>query len=666
MSAGDCTADDAGLTRRQALQAGTATIVLAALPVAARAATGPQRKAEEWPVYGATNAATKYSPLDQIDADNFARLEIAWEWTSPDAEILAAHPDLRPGEFQATPIMVDGRLFTSTAMSQVAAIDPASGRTLWVYDPGTWRAGISTSKGFLHRGVAYWRKGRDARVVIATGDNRLIALDAETGKPIATFGTGGEVDLLAMAGIDRRKAPAGLIGVTSAPVICRDRIIVGQYINDRPSQPVMPSGSVAAFDIRTGRQVWTFRMVPDASDPAAAATWHDGSAARNGNGNPWAPMSADDALGLVYVPGSCPTNNFYGGNRPGDNLYGNALIALDVATGKRRWHFQFVHHDIWDYDIPCAGNLIDIRVDGRTIPAIAQPTKQGYCFVFDRRTGKPVWPIVERPVPQSELAGERTAPTQPMPSRPPAFDRQGVRDEDLIDFTPQLKEEARKIAAQYRAGPLYTPMGIAPTMMLPSWVGGANWWGAAADPETGMLYVPSITALVSMQLNPDGSRADVPDGDVEIAGQSTVVRGPGGLPLLKPPYGRITAIDLNRGDIAWSRPNAPGATDSPALKPYKLGWIGTTSRTGPLLTKTLLIMGEGPHSPRTARKVLRAFDKQSGAALGEVALPDHTLGPPMTYAVDGRQYIVCGMGFRAAPHRLVALALPAASERKPG
>lgn len=665
MSATDPVGTTGGLSRRQALLCGSAAVALAALPPPGKAAAARARKPGEWPVYGATNAATKYSPLDQIDAENFSKLEIAWEWTSPDAEILAAHPELRPGEFQATPIMVDGRLFTSTAMSQVVAIDPATGRTLWVYDPGTWRAGNSTSKGFLHRGVAYWRQGGDARVVIATGDSRLIALDAGTGKPIAAFGKGGEVDLLALAGIDRSKAPAGLIGITSPPVICRDRIMVGQYINDRPSQPVMPSGSVAAFDIRTGRQVWSFRMVPDGGDPAALATWQDGSAARTGNGNPWAPMSADDALGLVYVPGSCPTNNFYGGDRPGDNLYGNALIALDVTTGKRRWHFQFVHHDIWDYDIPCAGNLIDIRVDGRMVPAIAQPTKQGYCFVFDRRTGKPVWPIVERPVPQSELAGEHTAATQPIPSRPPAFDRQGVSDDDLIDFTPQLKAEAREIAAKYRSGPVYMPMGTAPTMMLPSWVGGANWWGAAADPETGMLYVPSITALVSMQLNPDGSRADVPDGDVEIAGQSTVVRGPRGLPLLKPPYGRITAIDLNRGDIAWSRPNAPGATDSPALKPFNLGWIGTTSRTGPLLTKTLLIMGEGPHSPRTARKVLHAFDKRSGAALGEVALPDHTLGPPMTYAVNGRQFIVCGMGFRAAPHRLVALALPTAPGKLP-
>lgn len=647
-----------GLTRREALLAGAASTALLALAPSASARGAPPRRREgEWPVYGGTNAAAKYSPLDQIDASNFDRLEIAWEWTSPDAKILAENPNLRPGEFQATPIMVDGRPFTSTAMSQVAAIDPATGKTLWVHDPQSWRSGYPTSKGFLHRGVAYWRSGQDARIVIGTGDNRLIALDAATGERVAGFGTDGAVDLLMAAGLARADAPAELIGITSPPVICRDTVIVGQYVNDRPTQAAMPGGTVMGFDVRSGRLKWTFRMIPRPGEPGSE-TWTADGAARTGNANPWAPMSADDALGLVYVPGSCPTNNFYGGERPGDNLFGNALVAIDVETGRRRWHFQLVHHDIWDYDIPCAGNLVDIMVDGRAIPAIAQPTKQGFCFVFDRRTGDPVWPIEERPVPQSVLTGEHTAATQPFPTRPPPFDRQGISDDDLIDFTPELKTEARAILARYRSGPLYTPMGTEPTTMVPSWVGGANWWGAAVDPETATLYVPSITAPVSMQLAPDGSRIDAPDGDVEIAGRSTIVRGPQGLPLLKPPYGRITAIDLNRGEIVWSRANAPGAMDSAAFRPFEPGWIGTTSRTGPLLTRTLLLMGEGPHAPRQSRKLLRAFDKRTGDVVGEVALPDHTLGPPMTYAVDGRQYIVCGMGFRAAPHRLVALALP--------
>ncbi|WP_168196134.1 pyrroloquinoline quinone-dependent dehydrogenase [Novosphingobium sp. EMRT-2] len=636
---------------------GAGAVAALALAPGLAARGRPTRNAAEWPVYGATNAATKYSPLDQIDAANVATLEVAWEWTSPDAAILEAHPELQPGEFQATPIMVDGRLFTSTAMSQVAAIDPASGRTLWVYDPGTWRHGYPTSKGFQHRGVAFWRAGKDARVLIATGDNRLIALDAASGAPVAGFGEEGEVNLLRSSGEPVPDAPARLIGATSPPVICRDTVIVGQYINDVPSRPVMPVGVIQGFDVRSGRHKWTFRMIPRAGE-AGAETWREGSAERTGNANAWAPMSADDDLGLVYVPGTCPTNNFFGGDRPGDNLFGNALVALDVETGLRRWHYQLVHHDIWDYDIPCAGNLVDIMVEGKRIPAIAQVTKQGFCFVFDRRDGKPVWPIEERPVPQSTIAGERTAATQPFPTKPPPFDRQGIGEDDLIDFTPALRDEARTILAKYKAGPLFTPLGTQPTIVLPSWVGGANWWGAAADPETGMLYVPSLTAPVSMALDGDGKRTDAADGDSEIAGRASVVRGPGGLPLLKPPYGRITAIDLHRGAIAWTRANAPRARDLPMFRPYSPGWIGTTSRTGPLLTRTLLFLGEGPHSPAQSRKMLCAYDKATGALRAEIPLPDHTLGPPMTYMADGRQFIVCGMGFRKAPHRLVALALP--------
>lgn len=642
-----------GPDRRALLAGGAALLTTAALDLRAVATAATRRRAGEWPAYAATNAATKYSPLAQIDASNVAGLEIAWEWQSPDAAIIAAHPALKPGEFQATPIMADGRLFTSTAMSQVAAIDPATGRTLWVYDPGSWKRGYPTSKGFLHRGVAYW----NGRVLIGTGDNRLIALDAATGKPVPGFGTAGEVDLRAAAGESRAGEPAGLIGVTSPPLVCRDTVIVGQYINDRVVRTPMPVGTIMAFDAATGHHKWTFRMIPRSGEPGSES-WEDGSEARSGNGNAWAPMSADDELGIVYVPGSCPTNNFFGGDRPGDNLYGNSLVAIDVATGKRRWHAQLVHHDVWDYDLPCAGNLVDITVDGRRIPAIAQVTKQGYCFVFDRRTGRPVWPIEERPVPPSSIAAERGAKTQPVPTKPPPFERQGVGDDDLIDFTPELKAEARAILAGYDHGPLFTPLGTKPTIVLPSWVGGANWWGAAADPDTGMLYVPSLTAPVAMALDQDGQRTDAADGDQEIAGQAAVVRGPRGLPLLKPPYGRITAIDLNHGTIVWTRANGPGAKDAPQFKPYNPGWIGTTARTGPLLTRTLLFQGEGPHRPGQARKVLRAWDKATGAVIAEIALPDHALGPPMTYMADERQFIVCGMGFRGTQHRLVALALP--------
>ncbi len=612
----------------------------------------------DWPVYGGTNAANKYSPLTQINAGNVGDLEVAWEWISPDEEILDGNPDLAPGEFQATPIMVEGVLYTSTAMSQVVAINAETGETVWRYDPQTWKAGPPTSKGFQHRGVAYWRADEDARIIISTGDNRLIALDAGSGAPVAGFGENGEVDL-AGAGLQRpvSDSRSDVFGGTSPPLICRDTIIVGQYIHDRTVQDPMPPGDVRGYDVRTGALKWSFHTIP-APGEYGAETWENGSAARTGNANIWAPMSADDELGIVYLPGSCPTNNFYGGDRPGDNLFGNALIALDAETGERVWHFQVVHHDIWDYDLPCAPILADITVDGRGIKAVAQPTKQGFCFVFDRVTGAPVWPIEERPVPPSTIAGESAAPTQPFPVRPAPFERQGLTEADLVDYTPEIHEEARDILAGYNAGPLFTPLGEKPTTVLPSWVGGANWWGAALDPETGLLYIPSITAVVAMALDQAGSRTDAADGTEEIAGRATVVRGPRGLPLVKPPYGRITAIDLNSGEHVWMRPNGPGAKDSAAFAPFDPGWIGTTSRTGPLLTATLLFMGEGPHNPRTSNKVLRAYDKATGEVHAEVALPDYTHGPPMTYMAGGRQYIVCGMGFRSTPHRLVALALP--------
>jgi len=647
------------LNRRDILLAGASVTALSACMSTSRSGAAVTRaRPGDWPAYGGSNASEKYSSLDQINATNVAQLKIAWEWLSPDAEIVKANPGLAPGEFQATPIMVGGRLFTSTAMCQVAAIDPVTGRTLWIYDPGTWRHGKPVSKGFQHRGVAFWGEGDEARVLIATGDNRLIALDPATGVPVAGFGENGEVDIGAV-GMQRPvvRTPTDVFGSTSAPTICRDTIVVGQYIHDRSVQNVMPPGDVRGFDVRTGKLKWTFHTIPQAGEPGYE-TWARGSAERSGNANIWAPMSADEDLGLVYLPGSCPTNNFFGGDRPGDNLFGNALIALDADTGKRRWHFQIVHHDIWDYDLPTAPILLDIKVRGRAVKAVAQLTKHGFCFVFDRRTGEPVWPIEERAVPVSEIKAEHAAPTQPFPTWPKPYERQGLSEADLVDFTPEIKAEAVEILKTYNAGPLFTPLGMRRTTVMPSWVGGANWWGAAADPETGIVYIPSITAVVAMALGQNGQRLDAPDGEEEVAGRASIVTGPRGLPLIKPPYGRITAIDLNTGEHLWMRPNAPGATEDARFKPFNLGWIGTTARTGPLLTKTLLFMGEGPHDPRNTKKVLRAFDKATGAVVAEVALPDNTHGPPMTYMAGGKQFIVCGMGFRNSPHRLVALALP--------
>jgi quinoprotein glucose dehydrogenase len=590
-----------------------------------------------------------------------ARLKVAWTWESPDQDILKANPGMPPGEFQATPIMLDGVLYTSTAMCQVAAIDALSGKTLWVYDPGNWRRRRTLSKGFQHRGVAYWADGEDKRIFVGTGDNQLIALNAKTGKPVLGFGTAGIVDL-ATVGLQRQIKSSepiwNVFGCISPPLICGDVLVVGQWVHDREvKDEIMPPGDVRGFDVRTGALKWTFHTIPMKGE-YGYETWLNNSAGRNGNTNIWAPMTADDELGLVYLPGSCPTNNFYGGKRPGDNLFGNSLIAIEAATGKRCWHFQFVHHDIWDYDLPCAPTLLDITVDGKRIKAVAQATKQGMLFVFDRVTGKPVWPIVERPVPQSVINGERTSPTQPFPTRPQPFEPNGISDADLIDFTPEIKAAASDILKNYNAGPLYTPYSTKPTITRPAWTGGANWEGIAADPETGMLYIPSQNTVAAMALDKDGNRIAGSNETTEMAGSARVVEGPDGLPLTKPPYSRITAIDLNTGEHVWMKPNGPGPTDAPKLKPFNLGWIGSRQRAGPLVTKTLLFVGEGPHDPRFGKKVLRAYDKQTGEMIAELALPSFTIGPPMTYMAGGRQFIVCGMGIRRDPHRLVALALP--------
>lgn len=644
-------------SRRALLLAGLGAAALAGCAgLPASAVTRPVRRAEEWPAYGATNAAAKYSPLDGIHRGNLGKLRMAWEWESPDAGILDAHPELKPGEFQVTPIMIDGVLYVSTAMSQVAAIDAASGKTLWVYDPGTWRSGRTTSKGFLHRGVAYWSEGDDRRVLIGTGDARLIALDARNGQPVRSFGLDGEIDLRRI-GLQRPvdATPSDLYGCTSPPLICRDTVVIGSYIHDRAIQALMPPGDVRGFDVRSGELKWAFHTVPLPGEDGYD-TWLNGSAARNGNTNVWAPISADDELGLVYLPGSCPSNNVFGGGRPGDNLYGSTLIALDAETGQRRWHYQLVHHDVWDYDLPCAPNLIDLVVEGRAVKAVAQVTKQGFCFVFDRISGAPLWPIDELAVPQSTLAGERTAATQPWPTRPAPFEPQGITADMLVDYTPELKAEAVAMLARYAYGPLYTPYGGTPTIIRPSWIGGANWQGAAVDPETGVLYVPSQSTISALALGDDGSPISRGAQMEEIAGAAEVVRGPRGLPLIKPPYSRITAIDLNRGEHLWSRPNGPGATADPAFAAYRLGWIGSQQRAALMLTKTLLFVGEGPHDRRYARKVLRAYDKQTGDLAGEIALPGHVLGAPMSYSVGGRQHIVCAMGFHERPHKLVAFA----------
>ena len=445
---------------------------------------------EQWSSYGGSAANQKYSSAAQITSENVQRLSIAWRWRSPDEE-KKTEAKVRPWLFEVTPLMVDGKLFVSTGMGVIAAIDPATGKTLWTFDPESYKRGRAALYGFTHRGVAHWPGTPQipARIVMGSVDGYLFAVDAATGKPSAGFGHNGRVDLLE----EWQGANRDVYTVTSPPVVVRDVAVVGSGIADtRGPNGSTPPGDVRGYDVRTGKLLWTFHSVPRDGE-FGSDTWLQGSSRTPRGVSAWAPLSADDQLGLVYLPFSTPSSDYYGGDRPGDNLFGASIVCLDAATGKRVWHFQTTHHDIWDYDPPAAPVLTDLVVNGSRVKALAQVTKQGFVFVLNRETGKPVWPVIERAVPQSTSGKERTAATQPFPTRPAPFDRQGVTEDDLIDFTPELRAEAMKLLGQYDFGPLYTPPSFRGSLSVPGSQGGASWAGAAFDPESSTLFVPSVT-----------------------------------------------------------------------------------------------------------------------------------------------------------------------------
>jgi len=636
-------------------------VALLARPVAAG---DPVPVGGEWPTYGGTLHNARYSPLDQINRDTVKRLKIAWRWLSPDQDILRSETTIHPFMNEGTPLMVRGVLYVSTSLSQVAAIDAATGKTLWVHDPKIYQYGTPANLGFLHRGVAHWAEGAEERIFIGTGNAFLIALNAKTGVPDPAFGNEGRVDLT--EGL-RRPVDRKYYTVTSPPVVVRDVVLVGSSIHDYPGRKDMPPGDVRAFDVRTGKQRWIFHTVPSDGEPGRE-TWEADAWRLTGSTNVWTIMSVDEELGYLYLPTSTPSNDFYGGHRLGDNLYAESLVCVDARTGGRIWHFQMIHHGLWDYDLPAAPNLVDITVGGQKVKAVAQMSKQGFTYVFDRVTGKPIWPIEEREVPGSTVPGERATRTQPFPTRPPPFERQGATEENLIDFTPELRQEALTILNLYDHGPLFTPPTERGTIALPGVRGGASWSGAAFDPETAMLYVTSVTAPFVLKLRTPFPFEPATD---RYVGTFTIQRGPRGLPLFKPPYGRITAIDLNRGEHAWTVALGNGPRDSPLLKPLNLPPLGWDRRGFPLVTKTLLFVaqegylsGVQPARDRVDSRIffsaiqdpkLLAFDKATGQLLAEVDLPANAAGALMTYMVADKQYIVVPVGGAGIPSELIAV-----------
>jgi len=642
-------------------------IALAALPAPAFGQSGVTGGG--WPHYAGDHGSTKYTPLGQIDRDNFKDLEILWRWESADKD-LKDKTRFRAYDFRGTPLYVDGAVYICTNFCQIAALDADTGHTRWVHDPKSYEKGPITHGLFHHRGLEYWSDGRDERVLIATGGRQLVSVDVKTGKLDPSFGHDGVVDLTQDLG---RKVNIREIAHSSPVIVCRDTVIVGSIINDFTTTKEAPPGHIRGYDVRTGQLKWLFRSIPQEGE-FGNDTWEGDSWKYTGNTNVWSMMSADDELGYVYLPFGTPTNDYYGGHRKGGNLFAECLVCLNATTGQRVWHFQAVHHGMWDYDFPCAPNLVDITVERKPIKAVAQVSKQGFTYVFDRITGQPVWPIEERSVAPSPVPNEQAAPTQPYPTKPPAFERQGVSETDLIDFTPELRAEGKKILDQYVAGPLFTPLtlfdndGKKGTMVVPGAEGGANWPGASIDPETGILYVSSVTRPSVMSLTkPDPGRSNF-DYINNWGGGTFSNRGPQGLPLLKPPYRRITAIDLNRGEHAWQIAFGEGPTQHPAIKHLNLGPLGTQFQAGVLaeggilVTKTLLVTflpDVDELGDRKARgSFLQAYDKATGSLLHSKKINRILHGSPMSFLHAGRQYILIAAGGRTEPAELLAFGLP--------
>ena len=673
-------------------------------------ASASAQKNTDWPSHAADLAGTRYRPLDQINASNFGQMELAWRLKT---DMFGNRPEYK---LEGTPLMINGVLYATAGSRRAAiAIDAATGEVLWVHGEREGARGAAAPRQLSGRGLAYWTDGHEERVLYVTPGYRLIALNAKTGAVVPSFGKNGVVDLKLDG--DQTILPdltTGEIGLQSAPVVANNTILIGAAFREgmTPKSKTNNKGYIRGFDVRSGRRLWTFHTIP-LKNEAGYDTWLNGSAEYTGNTGVWTQMTADEELGLAYLPVESPTSDYYGGMRPGNNLYGESLVCVDLKTGQKKWHYQLVHHPIWDMDISSAPILADIVVDGKAIKAVAQPTKQGFLYVFDRITGKPVWPFEEKKVEVGTVPGEWYSPTQPFPSKPPIYSRNGVLVDDLIDFTPAMREEALKIVARYHIGPVFTPPvvskidGPIATLTLGTASGGTNWPGASYDPETHIVYAYACNACltpiglvkttkaisdvdywagtdgqeVKVRTGPgEGAGADAPMPAKRPAGVAAPAAAAGGylalnvqgLPLIKPPYGTISAINLDSGQIVWQIPHGEtpdNIRNHPALKGLTIPRTGQMGyNVGTLITKTLVVAGDGQLTNVTGRgrgAMLRAYDKATGKEVGAVLMPAPQTGSPMTYMWKGKQYIVVAVSGGAYTGEYLAFTLPDVEDKTP-
>jgi len=686
----------------------------------------PTTKNGEWPYYTADVRGSRYSPLDQINANNFNQLEVAWRFKTDN---LGTRPEFK---LEGTPLMVKGVIYaTGGTRRSVVALDAKTGELIWVHAEKEGARAVNAPRQLSGRGLSYWTDGKgDDRVIYVTTGYRLVSLNAKTGAPVPGFGNNGVVDMKVGAVVGKGEQinlESGEIGLHSTPTVAKDVILVGSSFREGLTVKTHNNtkGLVRAWDAKSGKLLWTFNTIPRPGE-FGNDTWEKESWAINGNTGVWTQITVDEELGLVYLPVEDPTSDLYGGHRPGNNLFGDSLVCVDLKTGQRKWHYQIVHHPIWDYDMPAAPLLADIVVDGRPVKAVAQATKQGLLYVFDRVTGKPIWPIEEKPVPQTDVPGEKTSPTQPFPTKPPAYSRNGVLESDLVDFTPEIKAQAMDVAKRYRLGPVFLPPlvskaeGPLAALTAGTLSGGVNWPGSAYDPEMHAFFTHACNACIApLGLVPppkefsdldyvmgtagqtfrpivgggEGEAADAPRPARGAAppapptpppaasgaagagrGGATPPAGAGGgggfgatvqgLNIVKPPYGVIVGINLDRGDLMWSVPHGDtpdNVRNHPALRGVDIPKTGQQGNVGIVVTKTLIIVGDPlvtttTDHPRGA--MLRAYDKQTGKQVGAVFMPAAQSGSPMTYMVDNKQYVVVAVSGGNYSGEYIAFSLP--------